>query len=234
MDLYNLVFSNRRNVRIRRHLLFWSVWTIYNTVTYLVPTNWVPGWNFKGSLHHIEIYGTSLAVVRILSISVLHTLLHMALVYGIIYYFLPSYILRNKNRMTTTCVLIFFVCFIAFLNYFTFVLAFYLDTRVGFFKTMRGMDFIIPRWSRAILFNYPTIIGFGLAIKLLKNWYIKQQEAEQVAREKINAELQLLKAQVHPHFLFNTLNNIYSFIINDSPAAPVILKTFCSPPLLYL
>jgi LytS/YehU family sensor histidine kinase len=29
---------------------------------------------------------------------------------------------------------------------------------------------------------------------------------------------------VHPHFLFNTLNNIYSFIINDSPAAPEAVK----------
>jgi LytS/YehU family sensor histidine kinase len=85
---------------------------------------------------------------------------------------------------------------------------------------MPGMDFIIRAWGRQVLFNYPTIVGFALAIKLLKNWYLKQKEAAQVAREKINAELQLLKAQVHPHFLFNTLNNIYSFIINDSPAAP--------------
>jgi LytS/YehU family sensor histidine kinase len=148
----------------------------------------------------------------------------MVLTYCILYYFLQRYLSRNKNWMITTGLLTLFIFLIAFFNYFTFVLAFYVDTQVGFFKTMPGMDFIIPRWSRATLFNYPTIIGFALAIKLLKNWYIKQEEADQVAREKINAELQLLKAQVHPHFLFNTLNNIYSFIINDSPAAPEILK----------
>jgi LytS/YehU family sensor histidine kinase len=74
------------------------------------------------------------------------------------------------------------------------------------------------------LFNYPTVVGLALAIKLLKSWYLKQNETAQVAREKINAELQLLKAQVHPHFLFNTLNNIYSFIINDSPVAPLMLR----------
>jgi LytS/YehU family sensor histidine kinase len=79
-------------------------------------------------------------------------------------------------------------------------------------------------WARLILFNYPTVVGFALAIKILKNWYLKQKETAQVGREIINGELQLLKAQVHPHFLFNTLNNIYSFIINDSNDATQALK----------
>ena len=50
-------------------------------------------------------------------------------------------------------------------------------------------------------------------------------------QEKITAELQLLKAQVHPHFLFNTLNNIYSFILNGSDKAPEMIKKLSS--LLY-
>jgi sensor histidine kinase YesM len=161
----------------------------------------------------------------------LHTLLNMALVYGILYYFLPRYLSqkgssrsKNKSWVAISSLLLLFVCVIAFLNYFTFVLAFYLDTRVGYFTTMPGMNYIIPRWSRPILFNYPTIVGIALAIKLLKNGYLKQKEAAQVAKEKINAELQLLKVQVHPHFLFNTLNNIYSFIINDSPGATEAIK----------
>jgi len=224
MNLYNLVFSEVRSVRIRRHLLFWAAWCIYLIVTYLIPTNWIPGWDLSGPLTHIKKYGIGLSVLRIIMASILHTLVHAALVYGILYYFLPRYLLKNKTWIGTTCILLLFVCLIAFINYFNFVLALYISTRIGYFQTMPGMDFILPLWGRQILFNYPTIIGIALAIKLLKSWYLKQKETAQAAREKINAELQLLKAQVHPHFLFNTLNNIYSFIINGSPAAPEVLK----------
>jgi len=99
---------------------------------------------------------------------------------------------------------------------------------MGYFEKMPDSSFIIPIWIRQIVFNYPTVVGFALAIKLLKRWYLKQKETEQLVREKINAELQLLKAQVHPHFLFNTLNNIYSFILSGSDKAPEIIKKLSS------
>ena len=220
MNLYDLVFSEQRSTRIRRHLLFWTTWCIYLTLTYLIPTNWIPAWDLQGPMPHIEKYGVALAVLRILFAAILLTLVHMALAYGILYLFLPRYFSKNKNWIVTTSLLLLFICLIAFINYFNFVLNFYISTRMGYFAAMPDMNFTIRAWGRQILFNYPTIVGLALTIKILKNWYLKQKEAAQVAREKINAELQLLKAQVHPHFLFNTLNNIYSFIINDSPAAP--------------
>jgi two-component system LytT family sensor kinase len=224
MNLYNLAFSDKRSIRLQRHLLFWTIWFVYIIVAYLIPTNWIPAWNIHGPLPHIEKYGIGLSLLRILMAGFLNTLVHMALVYGILYYFLPRYLSKNKNWVITTSLLLLFLCFIAFVNYFNFVLALYISTRIGYFESMPGMSFIVPVWARQVLFNYPTVVGFALAIKLLKNWYIKQNEAAQVAREKIHAELQLLKAQVHPHFLFNTLNNIYSFIINNSPAAPEALN----------
>jgi LytS/YehU family sensor histidine kinase len=48
---------------------------------------------------------------------------------------------------------------------------------------------------------------------------MKEQRNLQLQRENVAAQLQLLKAQVHPHFLFNTLNNIYSYTQSTSATA---------------
>jgi hypothetical protein len=172
----------------------------------------------------IEKYGIAVSCLRIAMNSVLMTVVHMALVYGILYFFIPRYSSKSSRKFITTIALIFFILFIACFNYLNFLITFSISTRMGFFEKMPGADFIVPIWIRQIIINYPTIIGFAIAIKLSKRWYIKQKETEQLAREKINAELELLKSQVHPHFLFNTLNNIYSFILNNSSRAPEMIK----------
>jgi LytS/YehU family sensor histidine kinase len=63
----------------------------------------------------------------------------------------------------------------------------------------------------------------AVAIALLKLWWVKQKEKEQLERERINAEVQLLKAQIHPAFLFSTLNNITAEAKVASPKAPEML-----------
>ena len=231
MNFYDLIFSDRRKYRFRRHFLFWSTWCLYFAVTFLVPTYWVPAWDLKAPMPQIEKYGAGVSILRILMNCVLMTFVHMALVYGILYYFLPRYISKTRNRIGTMTLLGLFIIIIVCFNYLNFLLTFSISTRMGFFTKMPDMSFIIPIWIRQIVFNYPTVVGFALAIKLLKRWYLKQKETDQLVREKINAELQLLKAQVHPHFLFNTLNNIYSFILNGSDKAPEMIKKLSS--LLY-
>jgi LytS/YehU family sensor histidine kinase len=67
------------------------------------------------------------------------------------------------------------------------------------------------------------VLALATAIKLVKHHYFKQKEKERFEREKIEAELDLLKSQIHPGFLFNTLNNIYSFALTASPRAPQML-----------
>ncbi|HSK14407.1 MAG TPA: sensor histidine kinase, partial [Phnomibacter sp.] len=64
-----------------------------------------------------------------------------------------------------------------------------------------------------------TVAGMGAAIKLMKYWYVKEQRNQELQQQNTMAQLELLKAQVHPHFLFNTLNNIYSLAQEKAPDA---------------
>jgi len=64
-----------------------------------------------------------------------------------------------------------------------------------------------------------------MIIRFFKLWTIKQRAWIYAKQEQMTTELQLLKAQVHPRLLFNTLNNIYSFSLERSPKTPgLILK----------
>jgi LytS/YehU family sensor histidine kinase len=86
-------------------------------------------------------------------------------------------------------------------------------------------NIIKERWQVGSLLVSMTTAFAACIIFLFKHWVKKQQEWLQAEKEKVTAELQLLKAQVHPHFLFNTLNNIYSFSLTNSPKTPeLILK----------
>jgi len=63
----------------------------------------------------------------------------------------------------------------------------------------------------------------AVSIKLLKYWYFQRKQTIQAEQRKAVAELKLLKAQLHPHFLFNTLNNLYSHLLEYSPKSPEIV-----------
>ncbi|MBI9037134.1 MAG: histidine kinase [Bacteroidales bacterium] len=74
-------------------------------------------------------------------------------------------------------------------------------------------------------FNIYAIVGIFASIKLLKLWFKNQQVNRKLEKEKLEAELKFLKAQIHPHFLFNTLNNLYALTIDKSDLAPeVVIK----------
>ena len=63
-------------------------------------------------------------------------------------------------------------------------------------------------------FSLAWIFGF---LKLAKDRYLIKQRTLVLEKEKAEAELHALKAQLNPHFLFNTLNNIYSLSLVNSP-----------------
>ncbi len=71
---------------------------------------------------------------------------------------------------------------------------------------------------------YPVLV-LAIVIKWFKYWFREQKSNQLLIEEKLKAELNFLKAQVHPHFLFNTLNNLYALTLKKSKEAPeVVLK----------
>ncbi len=97
------------------------------------------------------------------------------------------------------------------------------------------VDFILPDYYFISQFNYVEIgiitflyLTVTSAIKLSKSWFDMQRinhQAIEMEKEKIDSELQSLKSQINPHFLFNSLNVIYSLSLkNDKITPEVVLK----------
>ncbi len=68
----------------------------------------------------------------------------------------------------------------------------------------------LMQWQDAI--TLALSVGLSVAIKVTQQWILSEKERKQLEQERTEAELKNLKNQLNPHFLFNTLNNIYSLI----------------------
>lgn len=71
-----------------------------------------------------------------------------------------------------------------------------------------------------LLTSLLMIIFLGVALKMLSHWQKSKDDYNQLMRDKIEAELKFLKVQLNPHFLFNTLNNLYYLSIEKSDQTP--------------
>lgn len=82
-----------------------------------------------------------------------------------------------------------------------------------------GMQFML-KYSVIIYFQ---VAGIAVILKLLLLGYQQKKLTNESEEGKALAELQLLKAQLHPHFLFNALNNLYSHTLEGSSKSPEIV-----------
>jgi LytS/YehU family sensor histidine kinase len=89
-----------------------------------------------------------------------------------------------------------------------------------------GLKNILPRGPLAFCYLCMTTSAASpMIIKFFKLWTVQQRQWVAEQHQKVMAELQLMKAQIHPHLIFNTLDSIYSFsLLRSSKTPQLILK----------
>ncbi len=75
-------------------------------------------------------------------------------------------------------------------------------------------------WIWATLKITVIISIYAMLIRFSIDWFESQKYKDELIKERQAGEIALLRSQVNPHFLFNTLNNIYSLVYNKSDEAP--------------
>jgi sensor histidine kinase YesM len=187
-----------------RHFLFWLAVFLYHFVrtSFFYPNHLLENIRpvFLGALE----WGTAFNIL---------------FSYTIVYYLVPRFYKKKKYAIFTVGVLLLFI--MGFLNG---ILITIINTRLSDAIGEISRSSFLKASSIRIFGNPPLICGVLLSLKKMKDWYLKQNENKILARENAKAELQLLKAQIHPHFLFNTLNNIYFFILSEPAKAEDLVE----------
>lgn len=173
------------------HILFWILVVFYFA------------WGFGMDLHPVK--------------SILNALFflpgHLIMVYSLLYFLVPRYLLHRKYWQFFLGVFI----LVGLCGIYTVVAQLSLtgDPR------LQGATFSVGR----NILPFIHVAAIAASIKLLKFWYIQRNQTLKAEQQRTVAELKLLKAQLHPHFLFNTLNNLYAHTLEFSPKSPeIVLK----------
>lgn len=132
-------------------------------------------------------------------------------------YLIPHFISKNKYVTYIFITLAFYIglSMIDSLADHFFFIAYYSTEKEPFFVEA-SLNFM----------NNLYILSLSLGYGYTKNWIRNEKARQQLIEDKLNAELKLLKAQINPHFLFNTLNMAYSGSIKsgDNITANIIEK----------
>ncbi len=186
--------------RILWHVVFWLVYILFFTVVY-------------GSFE--EDY------VKQLYIQLTDAYVQIPATYLVLYVLMPRYLFKDKigGFFAYLSLVIFVFSALIWVNY--------SQLQHDWFWPNDEHD--PPFWNWGKVFKNTTkiypVVFLGIVAKWFKYWYQQQKTTQKLAEEKLQAELKFLKAQVHPHFLFNTLNNLYALTLKKSKDAPeVVLK----------
>jgi sensor histidine kinase YesM len=139
------------------------------------------------------------------------------------FYFIVPFLIKNRNIYLSIFTGAAFLFIIAVTRYYIQVL-FWKEIIHLAPKEMRNLN----EWFYAGL-RLSIISGaYALLIKFAIDWFDTQKLKAELVNQTQTSELALLRSQVNPHFLFNTLNNIYSLVCKKSPEAPEAIMKLSS------
>jgi LytS/YehU family sensor histidine kinase len=153
---------------------------------------------------------------RALSFTILEMLFYAFIILGNTYWLLPRFYYRGRIVMYSLLVLLLLAS----------------DILLGGLGTVY-LDIVYSISKRAVLtpriwvyhtFSAVLIFIFSILYRLALDYIALSKKQGEIAAEKVQTELRLLKQQVHPHFLFNTLNNIYYVAQKGSPEAAELIE----------
>lgn len=215
MNLHSLIFSNKRSVRICRHVLFWLFWFLFMSTTTL-------------RIYSPETIGLKNFIFVQWAVPAVRLPLQIFFCYSIAYFFIPKYLQKKKYWQFWLSLSGFLFCFY-WISYYIYWES-WADESSRIYSLLSYTHLTPFRLQYLLFYSHLNFSGtvvscsIVLLIKYYKSWYTKQRETESLRQANSQAELQLLKAQVHPHFLFNTLNNIYALSLDHSPKTGLMVE----------
>lgn len=136
-------------------------------------------------------------------------------------YFIAGYVVPRFLKTSKWALFVFWIVLVAA---FVFFARIKLAELANYWESDRYFKMPVDKMLKNIIRDY-SIIALAVCIYIIGDYRKKQQLNEQLIKAKAEAEIKLLKGQLHPHFLFNSLNNIYSLALMKSDlTADSILK----------
>ena len=199
MNTINTLISYFQKSRALRHIVFWIAMLFLN-----VPKGVIRHEN--DPLYTILIMFGSILIAQILAS------------YYFAYYVIPKFLLKRKYLKAVLLFIIGSYVFSALGRIMIVHVGEELVRKPPFIQ--EPISEILTDWRKLLVSYIPSIYSVALIFLFVKYFleYRKIKEKDlSLSKEKSEAELKTLKAQLNPHFLFNTLNNIYSLSIINSP-----------------
>lgn len=139
----------------------------------------------------------------------------IALAWANLHWLIPRYLLRGRYWSYFLLVLLLLVGYLVVQSLYDFYLFGYV---LGPGRNRRLYPSLIYNFTHTSLYLLLTI-----ALKFSMDWYEQKKQLQEIQLEKLQAELNFLRSQVNPHFLFNALNNLYALTLKKSDDAPAIV-----------